>query len=158
MAGPTREFWPQRFVANETPWDRGAASPQLAAWLASGALTPCRILVPGCGGGYEVVALAQAGFNVTALDYAPAAIALTRERLAQANTRATLLARACRRRGVHERQRPLEFQWQACPSQGSIWHGSPLDIAHRLCFSTSIEDFGDNTCNPSLPSPPASLR
>jgi len=91
MAGPTREFWQQRFVANETPWDRGAASPQLAAWLASGALTPCRALVPGCGGGYEVVALAQAGFNVTALDYAPAAIALTRERLAQANAQATLV-------------------------------------------------------------------
>lgn len=91
MAGPTREFWQQRFVANEMPWDRGAASPQLATWLASGALTPCRILVPGCGGGYEVVALARAGFDVTALDYAPGAITFTRERLAQANVRATLV-------------------------------------------------------------------
>ena len=32
-----------------------------------------RVLVPGCGGGYEVVALARAGFDVTALDSAPAA-------------------------------------------------------------------------------------
>ncbi|HEV8255759.1 MAG TPA: hypothetical protein VGR42_02185 [Casimicrobiaceae bacterium] len=47
MAGPTREFWQHRFVANETSWDRGAANPQLATWLASGALAPCRIFVPG---------------------------------------------------------------------------------------------------------------
>jgi protein-L-isoaspartate O-methyltransferase len=91
MAGPTREFWQQRFVASETPWDRGAASPQLTSWLASGKLAPCRILVPGCGAGHEVAVLAGAGFDVTALDYAPAAIALTRERLVQANGRATLV-------------------------------------------------------------------
>jgi len=91
MAGPTRDFWQERFAANDTPWDRGDASPQLAAWLASGELTPCRILVPGCGGGHEVAVLARAGFDVTALDYAPAAIALTRGRLASANLRATLV-------------------------------------------------------------------
>lgn len=38
MAGPSKEFW--------------------EAWLATGALQPCRILVPGCGSGYEVAALA----------------------------------------------------------------------------------------------------
>jgi hypothetical protein len=38
MAGPAREFWQQRFVPNETPWDRGAANPQLATWLASAEL------------------------------------------------------------------------------------------------------------------------
>ena len=29
MAGPTREFWEKRFQAGDTPWDRGAANPQL---------------------------------------------------------------------------------------------------------------------------------
>jgi len=91
MAGPTRDFWERRFATNDTPWDRGGANPQLTAWLASGALTPCRILVPGCGAGHEVAVLAQAGFEVTALDYAPAAITLTRERLAEADLRATLV-------------------------------------------------------------------
>src|SRR5438093_11647500 len=90
MAGPTRDFWQERFAANDTPWDRGDASPQLAAWVASGELTPCRILVPGCGGGHEVAVLAGAGFVVTALDYAPAAIALSRWRRASPNLRATL--------------------------------------------------------------------
>lgn len=91
MTGPTREFWQQRFVARETPWDRGAPSPQLAAWLEARSLAPCRILVPGCGSGHEVALLARMGFEVTALDYAPAALALTRERLAQAGARATLV-------------------------------------------------------------------
>lgn len=91
MAGPTKEFWERRFAAGDTPWDRGAASPQLAAWIASGALKPCRILVPGCGSGYEVADLALAGFEVTGLDYADEAIARAHERLKLAEVDATLV-------------------------------------------------------------------
>ena len=91
MAGPTRSFWDKRFTEGDTPWDRGAASPQLDAWLASGALQPCRILVPGCGSGYEVATLAAAGFEVTALDYAPVAIERARKLLEAANLRAELI-------------------------------------------------------------------
>jgi SAM-dependent methyltransferase len=91
MAGPTKEFWEQRFAAGDTPWDRGAPNPQLAAWLAEGAMTPCRILVPGCGSGNEVAALARAGFEVTGLDYAPVAIARTRQLLGAANLKAELV-------------------------------------------------------------------
>jgi SAM-dependent methyltransferase len=81
MAGPTREFWDQRFSEGNTPWDRGESNPQLRAWLESGALQPCRILIPGCGAGYEAATLAAAGFDVTALDYSPQAIARTRKLL-----------------------------------------------------------------------------
>lgn len=81
MAGPDVGFWQQRFEAGQTPWDRGASSPQLAGWLASGQLVPCRILVPGCGSGYEVAELARAGFEVLGLDYAPAAVERSRQRL-----------------------------------------------------------------------------
>jgi len=91
LAGPTREFWDERFQSGETPWDRGVANPQLDAWLAAGTLRPCRILVPGCGSGHEVAALASAGFDVTALDYAPEALLRTRSRLAAANANATLI-------------------------------------------------------------------
>ena len=49
MTGPTKDFWEQRFAEGNTPWDRGASSPQLGEWLRVGALKPCRILVPGCG-------------------------------------------------------------------------------------------------------------
>lgn len=78
MAGPTTEFWQERFEKKETRWDRGAPNPQLLAWLDSGALQPCRIAVPGCGGGWEVAELARRGFDVTGLDYTPAAVAKTR--------------------------------------------------------------------------------
>ena len=81
MAGPTAEFWQQKFEAGHTPWDRGAVNPQLVSWADGGALAPCRILVPGCGSGYEVAELARRGFEVTGLDYAPAAVARTRSRL-----------------------------------------------------------------------------
>ena len=81
MSGPTVDFWQSHFDAGRTPWDRGEASPQLAHWLDSGALSPCRIAVPGCGSGYEVVRLAQAGFDVTGIDYTPAAVARTRAAL-----------------------------------------------------------------------------
>lgn len=91
MPGPTREFWEQRFAAGNTPWDRGEANPQLGAWLGSGALKPCRILIPGCGSGYEAVALAKAGCEVTALDYAPVAIERTRQLLDAAKLKATLI-------------------------------------------------------------------
>lgn len=91
MTGPTKEFWQERFAAGDMPWDRGEANPQLGAWLAAGALKPCRILVPGCGSGFEVAALAKAGFDVTALDYAPVAIERTRQRLAAENLKAELI-------------------------------------------------------------------
>lgn len=91
MAGPDRQFWERRFAEGDTPWDRGGVNPQLDLWLQAGALEPCRILVPGCGSGYEVAALAQAGFEVTALDYSAEAIARTRGQLAAAGGNAALV-------------------------------------------------------------------
>ena len=91
MAGPDQDFWNQRFAEGHTPWDRGASSPQLRVWLRSGALKPCRILVPGCGSGYEVVELALAGFEVTGLDYSDRAIARAHENLKNAEVNATLV-------------------------------------------------------------------
>jgi len=91
MAGPTRQFWQEKFLQRTTPWDRGAPSPQLLSWLDGGTLTPCRIAVPGCGSGHEVVLLAQRGFEVVALDYASAAVDRTRAALASAGVTAQVL-------------------------------------------------------------------
>jgi methyl halide transferase len=91
MAGPTIQFWQERFERGQTPWDRAGVNPQLEDWLAGGALSPCRILVPGCGSGYEVVALAQLGFDVTGLDYAPAAIGRAQTALDAAGANALLV-------------------------------------------------------------------
>lgn len=81
MAGPTREFWQGKFESGVTPWDRGVSNPLLGKWIDAGVLAPCRILVPGCGSGYEVAELALRGFEVTGLDYAPAAIERARARI-----------------------------------------------------------------------------
>lgn len=78
MRGPNREFWEERYRNRQTAWDRGDVSPQLSAWLADGRLAPCRIVVPGCGSGWEVAELARRGFEVTALDYAESAVERTR--------------------------------------------------------------------------------
>jgi hypothetical protein len=91
MSGPTVEFWQTHFDAGRTPWDRGEASPQLVRWLASAELSPCRIAVPGCGSGHEVVRLAQAGFDVTGIDYAPAAVARTHAALDAAGAAADVV-------------------------------------------------------------------
>ena len=75
-------YWQARYDAGTTGWDRGGPSPALSGWLQSGDLTPCRILVPGCGRGHEVLALAEAGFQVTGIDYAPSAVQAVRDALA----------------------------------------------------------------------------
>ena len=80
--GPTPTFWQERFESGQTGWDRGGPSPQLLAWLDSGALTPCRIAVPGCGAGWEVAELARRGFEVVGIDYTAAAVARVRDLLA----------------------------------------------------------------------------
>ena len=91
MSGPDIAFWQQRFDAGQPPWDRGGASPRLSTWLAEDVLRPCSIAVPGCGSGHEVAVLAQAGFDVTAIDYAPGAVSATEQRLKQAGVSAQIV-------------------------------------------------------------------
>ncbi len=64
------DFWETRFREGRTPWEREGINPSFVAWLASGDLSPCRILVPGAGRSPEPAALLEAGFDVVALDLA----------------------------------------------------------------------------------------
>ncbi|WP_310388738.1 methyltransferase domain-containing protein [Roseateles sp.] len=83
MAGPTQDFWQQRFVTGQIPWDRGDAHPQLKLWLDQGLLSAgLSLLIPGCGRGHELLLLAKAGIDARGLDYAPAAVELARAQLA----------------------------------------------------------------------------
>jgi SAM-dependent methyltransferase len=91
MAGPTTEFWQERFEKQEIGWDRAGPSPQLLNWLAAGDLPPCRIAVPGCGGGWEVAELARRGFDVVGIDYTPAAVERTRALLLKQGLSAQVL-------------------------------------------------------------------
>jgi SAM-dependent methyltransferase len=70
--------WNARYVAGDTPWDKGAAHPALLAWLDKNRVTG-RVLVPGCGAGHDVRALAGQGAScVVGLDIAPMALRLAR--------------------------------------------------------------------------------
>jgi len=72
-AEPVTRDWEAAYQSNETPWDKGRAHPALVAWLSENRLTG-EILVPGCGSGHDVRALAAHPLaNVIGLDLAPSA-------------------------------------------------------------------------------------
>ena len=67
------DFWNCRYAAGKTPWDFGGVPAALKSFLARSS-APGRILIPGCGSGYEVVAFHNAGYDVTAIDFSPVAV------------------------------------------------------------------------------------
>lgn len=75
------EGWQRRYDEGHTGWDRGGPNPMLLHWLQSQALTPCRLLIPGCGRGHEALQLAEEGFDVTAVDFAWSAVEHLRREL-----------------------------------------------------------------------------
>jgi len=66
-------FWEMRFRENFMPWDAGRVPAALAQFLKAEPPGQ-RVLIPGCGSGYEVRAFAEAGHEVLAVDFAPAAV------------------------------------------------------------------------------------
>ena len=76
MTGLPPDFWETRFQNQTTPWERGALNPAFLAWRTSGALQPCRILVPGAGRSPEPSAMLAEGFDVVTLDLADTAVAV----------------------------------------------------------------------------------
>jgi SAM-dependent methyltransferase len=87
----TSSFWQGLYDEGKTGWDRGGPNPMLREWLERRVLVECGILVPGCGRGHEVVALAEAGFRVTAVDYAESAVNSLRAELARRGLDATVV-------------------------------------------------------------------
>jgi SAM-dependent methyltransferase len=74
------DFWDTRFREGVTPWDAGGAPARLTAWLEARP-TKLRVLVPGCGTGYEAKLLADRGHEVLAIDFSEAAIEAARRKL-----------------------------------------------------------------------------
>jgi len=71
-------FWSERFAQRITPWDRGGVPAELRAWVGQDP-RPRAVLIPGCGSAYEVAYLAQAGWDVTAIDFSAGAVAAARQ-------------------------------------------------------------------------------
>jgi SAM-dependent methyltransferase len=73
-------FWNERFDQHFTPWDQGGV-PQALRQFVQQAAAPLTTLIPGCGAAYEVAYLSEAGWDVTAIDFSPAAVAVARNAL-----------------------------------------------------------------------------
>ena len=89
--GPTRtaEDWQRRYQEGDTPWDSGLVDEELKRVVADYALARKALggrlgnaVEFGCGTGTNSLFLAQAGFDVTAIDYSPLAIEKARLRAA----------------------------------------------------------------------------
>ncbi|XP_048550780.1 probable thiocyanate methyltransferase 2 [Triticum urartu] len=76
--------WTRCWEEGLTPWDLGEPTPAVVELVKSGTLpggggTTATVLVPGCGGGYDAVALSGAGRFVVGLDVCDAAIQKARQ-------------------------------------------------------------------------------
>lgn len=71
--------WNNCWEQGTTPWDLGQTTPIIQHLVDSRALPKGRALVPGCGRGYDVVAMASPDRHVTGLDMSERALTLARE-------------------------------------------------------------------------------
>ena len=74
--------WEQRWVEGDTPWDKGAPAPPLLEFLNgphAGLLNGAQILVPGCGSGHDVRALAEKDTRPVGLDLSETALQKAQE-------------------------------------------------------------------------------
>lgn len=118
----TSTYWQARYDEGRTGWDRGGPSPMLGIWLEAEILRPCRILIPGCGRGHEVVALAARGFDVTAVDFAEAAVHSLQTRLREKQLEAVVTQADLLEFTPAEPFAAIYEQTCLCALHPSLWH------------------------------------
>jgi SAM-dependent methyltransferase len=67
-------------------WDTQRPSSELRRLVESGRIQPCRVLEIGCGTGNDAIYLAELGFDVTAVDISPTALAIAEKKARRAGT------------------------------------------------------------------------
>ncbi|SAK40117.1 thiopurine S-methyltransferase family protein [Caballeronia hypogeia] len=72
-------FWNERFDQHFMPWDQAGVPETFEAFVAT--RTKQNVLIPGCGSAYEARHLAERGWPVRAIDFAPAAVVAARAQL-----------------------------------------------------------------------------
>ncbi len=65
--------WSKQYDSNNTRWDLGQSPDRLLSYLKT-LTTKQRILIPGCGRGYEIRDCVEYGHEITAIDYSIGAI------------------------------------------------------------------------------------
>lgn len=74
IAADPKDGWKRTWEQAVTPWDLGTVTPAVAELLARDLLPPGRVLVPGCGSGYDVVAMAGPSRRAVGLDLSELAV------------------------------------------------------------------------------------
>ncbi len=124
-----QDRWENRYAKGATGWDRGESSPALDRWLPQMPVPPARVLIPACGRGYEVITLCQQGFTVTAVDFAPSAIAALNLELKKRQLQATVVQSDLL---AWEPPQPFDViyeQTALCALEPTLWP----EYADRLC-------------------------
>jgi SAM-dependent methyltransferase len=81
----TAGYWNALYLKGDTNWNKGACAPPIVRMLSERIVpTGARIAVIGAGTGHEAIAAAQAGYKVSAIDFAPEACKATAEAAAKA--------------------------------------------------------------------------
>lgn len=85
--------WENRYQQGTTGWDLGQPAPALSQWLESQAPpeNTASAIVLGAGRGHDALLFARQGFRVTAVDFAPSAIAALAQEAAATHLSLTLL-------------------------------------------------------------------
>ncbi len=76
----TDRDWNRKYDAGDTPWDSGLPSREMLRVLDEQGMLSGHALELGCGTGTNAVALAERGFEVTAVDCSPLALAVARRK------------------------------------------------------------------------------
>ena len=75
------ELWDSDYRhAEPALWDIGRPADELQKVVAGGKIAPCRVVDMCCGSGSDAIYLASKGFDVTAIDVAPTALAMAEKK------------------------------------------------------------------------------
>jgi ubiquinone/menaquinone biosynthesis C-methylase UbiE len=113
-----RRFLFHYWYFGQPPWDTGVSPPELLDFIQNH--KPGRAIDIGCGTGTNVITLAQAGWEVTGVDFAPRAIKLAKQKVSRTGLQAELLIRdATRLQGIDG---PFDLAFDL-----GCFHGIPQD-------------------------------
>ena len=100
MQNLLRRFLFHYWYFGQPPWDTGVSPPELLDFIQNH--EPGRAIDIGCGTGTNVITLANAGWSVTGVDFAPRAIKLARQKTSKAGVHAELLVKdVTTMQGIH---------------------------------------------------------
>jgi len=83
-----RRFLFHYWYFGKPPWDTGVSPPELFEFIQNH--EPGRAIDIGCGTGTNVITLAQAGWRVTGVDFAPRAIKIAQQKLKRSGMQANV--------------------------------------------------------------------